>query len=271
MKTKPFEKLYMALILVFMYAPIVTMIVISFNASKSRAKWGGFSTKWYTALFSNAKILRALGNTLSIALLSAVIATVIGTVTCIALMGLNKKSRAVIMGMTNIPMINADIVTGISLMLLFRAIGFSTGARTVLIAHVTFNIPYVMLSVLPRLKQVEPSVYEAALDLGATPFYAFRKTVLPDIFPAVVSGALMAFTMSLDDFIITYFTMGSGTGFNTLSTLIYSEVKTGIKPEMYALSSIIFVAVIVLLLCSDRIPKWAMAGTEKAQAKEEMK
>ena len=259
------------MILLFMYAPIVTMIVISFNESKSRAKWGGFSTKWYVALFSNTKIMRALMNTLSIALLSALIATVIGTATCIALMGLKTKSRAVIMGLTNIPMINADIVTGISLMLLFRAIGFSTGAKTVLIAHITFNIPYVMLSVLPRLKQVEPSVYEAALDLGATPFYAFRKTVLPDIFPAVVSGALMAFTMSLDDFIITYFTMGSGTGFNTLSTLIYSEVKTGIKPEMYALSSIIFISVIVLLLCSDRIPKWALARTEKTLSKEEEK
>ena len=271
MKGRPFEKLYMALIFVFMYAPIVTMIVISFNASKSRAKWGGFSVKWYEALFSNEKILRALGNTLTIALVSALVATVIGTITCIALMGLKTRSRAIIMGLTNIPMINADIVTGISLMLLFRAIGFSTGARTVLIAHITFNIPYVMLSVLPRLKQVEPSVYEAALDLGATPVYAFFKTVLPDIFPAVVSGALMAFTMSLDDFIITYFTMGSGTGFNTLSTLIYSEVKTGIKPEMYALSSIIFVVVILLLLCSDRIPKLTLSGTERAHSKEEKK
>ena len=257
MAKRTFEKVYMALILIFMYAPIVTMIVISFNESKSRAKWGGFSVKWYLSLFGNAKIMRALWNTLTIAFASALIATVIGTVTCIALMGMKSRSRAFIMGITNIPMINADIVTGISLMLLFRAIGFSTGARTVLIAHITFNIPYVMLSVLPRLKQVEPSVYEAAMDLGATPVYAFRKTILPDIMPAVISGALMAFTMSLDDFIITYFTMGGGTGFNTLSTLIYSEVKTGIKPEMYALSALIFITVILLLLFSDLIPKRA--------------
>ena len=263
MVRKSFEKIYMAVILIFMYAPIVTMIVFSFNGSKSRAKWGGFSVKWYTELFSNAKIMRALWNTLSVAFLSMIIATLIGTVTCIALMGLKRRSRTVIMGLSNIPMINADIVTGISLMLLFHATGFQTGYWTVLISHITFNIPFVMLSVLPRLKQVEPSVYEAALDLGATPVYAFRKTVLPDIMPAVISGALMAFTMSLDDFIITYFTKGSGTGFETLSTLIYSETKKGVKPEMYALSALIFISVILLLFFSDRIPKWRAPHEEQ--------
>ncbi|MBQ6733597.1 MAG: ABC transporter permease [Lachnospiraceae bacterium] len=255
MARKTFEKIYMAVILVFMYAPIVTMIVLSFNESKSRAKWGGFSMKWYQALFHDSAIMRALWNTLSVALISALIATVIGTVTCVALMGLKSKSRAVIMGITNIPMINADIVTGISLMLLFQVIGFKRGFWTVLISHITFNIPFVMLSVLPRLKQVEPSVYEAAQDLGATKVYAFRKTVLPDIMPGVISGALMAFTMSLDDFIITYFT--KGVGFDTLSTKIYASVKKGIQPEIYALSAIIFVTVLLLLFFSDRIPKWA--------------
>ena len=151
-------------------------------------------------------------------------------------------------------MINVDIVTGISLMLLFRILGFTTGFWTVLIAHITFNIPYVMLSVMPRLKQVPVSVYEAALDLGATPFYAFIHTVLPDIMPAVISGALMAFTMSLDDFIITYFTKGAG--FDTLSTKIYSQVKKGIRPEIYALSALIFIAVLLLLFLSNKIPKW---------------
>ena len=255
MARKTFEKIYMAVILVFMYAPIVTMIVLSFNESKSRAKWGGFSMKWYQALFHDSAIMRALWNTLSVALISALIATVIGTVTCVALMGLKSKSRAVIMGVTNIPMINADIVTGISLMLLFQVIGFKRGFWTVLISHITFNIPFVMLSVLPRLKQVEPNVYEAAQDLGATRLYAFRKTVLPDIMPGVISGALMAFTMSLDDFIITYFT--KGVGFDTLSTKIYASVKKGIQPEIYALSAIIFVTVLLLLFFSDRIPKWA--------------
>ena len=255
MARKTFEKIYMAVILVFMYAPIVTMIVLSFNESKSRAKWGGFSMKWYQALFHDSAIMRALWNTLSVALISALIATVIGTVTCVALMGLKSRSRAVIMGITNIPMINADIVTGISLMLLFQVIGFKRGFWTVLISHITFNIPFVMLSVLPRLKQVEPSVYEAAQDLGATKLYAFRKTVLPDIMPGVISGALMAFTMSLDDFIITYFT--KGVGFDTLSTKIYASVKKGIQPEIYALSAIIFITVLLLLFFSDRIPKWA--------------
>jgi spermidine/putrescine transport system permease protein len=145
------------------------------------------------------------------------------------------------MGISNIPMINADIVTGISLMLLFRVLHFQNGFLTVLIAHITFNIPYVMLSVMPRMKTISPSVYEAALDLGAEPWYAFRKTVLPDLLPAIFSGALMAFTMSLDDFIITYFTKGSG--FDTLSTKIYNEIKRGIQPEIYALSAIIFVLV----------------------------
>ena len=251
---KTIERIYMAVILVFMYAPIVTMIVLSFNASKSRAKWGGFTMQWYASLFTDGPIMRALANTMVVAVLSSLIATVIGTITCIALMGMRTKTRAVIMGITNIPMINADIVTGISLMLLFRMLGLTNGFLPVLIAHITFNIPFVMLSVLPRLKQVEPSVYEAALDLGATPVYAFLKTVLPDIMPAVISGALMAFTMSLDDFIITYFT--KGVGFNTLSTLIYSEVKKGIRPEIYALSALIFITVLTLLFFSDRIPRW---------------
>ena len=246
-----FEKIYMGIIFVFMYAPILTLIVLSFNSSKSRAKWGGFTFNWYIRLFSDSEVLNALANTLIIALIATIVATIIGTVTTVALVGLNRKTRAVIMGVTNIPMINADIVTGISLMLLFRVLHFNTGFFTVLIAHITFNIPYVMLSVMPRMKTISPSVYEAALDLGAQPMYAFRKTVLPDLAPAVVSGALMAFTMSIDDFIITYFTKGSG--FDTLSTKIYNEVKRGIQPEIYALSAIIFIVVLGLLFASNRM------------------
>ena len=231
-----------------MYMPIVTMMILSFNASKSRSKWGGFTLKWYISLFSDSDIINALANTLIIALISTVVATIIGTITCVALMGVGKKTRTFIMGMTNIPMINADIVTGISLMLLFRFLNFNTGFITVLIAHITFNIPYVMLSVMPRMKTINSSVYEAALDLGATPAFAFRKTILPDLMPSILAGAMMAFTMSLDDFIITYFTKGSG--FDTLSTKIYNEVKRGIQPEIYALSTIIFLLVIVIMVGS---------------------
>ena len=243
------EKIYLGIILVFMYAPILTLIVLSFNQSKSRSRWGGFTFNWYLRLFNNSAILNALANTLIIALISTIIATIIGTITTVALVGLNRKTRALIMGITNIPMINADIVTGISLMLLFRVLHFQNGFITVLIAHITFNIPYVMLSVMPRMKTISPNVYEAALDLGAKPWYAFRKTILPDLLPAVFSGALMAFTMSIDDFIITYFTKGSG--FDTLSTKIYSEVKRGIQPEIYALSAIIFVLVLGLIIASN--------------------
>ncbi len=250
-KMRPIEKIYMWIILIFMYAPILTLIVLSFNRSKSRSHWAGFTMNWYIRLFRDSEILNALANTLVIALIATIVATIIGTVTTVALVGLNRRTRAVIMGITNIPMINADIVTGISLMLLFRALHFQSGFVTVLIAHITFNIPYVMLSVMPRMKTISPSVYEAALDLGAEPWFAFRKTVLPDLMPAVFSGALMAFTMSIDDFIITYFTKGSG--FDTLSTKIYNSVKRGIQPEIYALSAIIFIVVLVLLFASNRI------------------
>lgn len=250
MRTK-LEKIYMGIIFVFMYAPILTLIILSFNSSKSRARWGGFTFQWYINLINDNSVLNAMANTLIIALVSTVFATVIGTLTCVGLMGLKRRSRTVIMGITNIPMINADIVTGISLMLLFKVLHFETGFITVLLAHITFNIPYVMLSVMPRMKTINPNIYEAALDLGAEPFYAFRKSVLPDLMPSVIAGALMAFTMSIDDFIITYFTKGSG--FDTISTKIYNEVKRGIQPEIYALSSIIFVIVLILLFASSRL------------------
>lgn len=252
------EKIYMGIIFVFMYAPILTLIILSFNSSKSRARWGGFTFQWYINLINDNSVLNAMANTLIIALVSTVFATVIGTLTCVGLMGLKRRSRTVIMGITNIPMINADIVTGISLMLLFKVMRFETGFITVLLAHITFNIPYVMLSVMPRMKTINPNTYEAALDLGAEPFYAFRKSVLPDLMPAVIAGALMAFTMSIDDFIITYFTKGSG--FDTISTKIYNEVKRGIQPEIYALSSIIFVVVLVLLFASSRMRQRQVTG-----------
>lgn len=254
------KKLYIILIFLFLYAPIATLIALSFNASKTRAKWGGFTLKWYQSLLENDAILQALWNTLAIAFLSALIATMIGTVACISMQGMKRRTRSLIMGITNIPMLNAEIVTGISLMLLFISFGVKFGFGTILLSHITFNIPYVILSVMPRMKQLNPSTYEAALDLGASHLQAFFKVVFPDLLPGIFSGFLMAFTMSLDDFIITHFTKGPG--IDTLSTKIYTEVKKGIKPEMYALSTIIFVSVLILLLLVNYTPK---AGRQKAK------
>ncbi len=247
------RRIYIGLIFLFLYAPIVTLIVLSFNASRTRAKWGGFTLKWYMELFGNAVIMQALWNTLSIALLSALAATLIGTITCIAMQKMKRRNRTILMGITNIPMLNAEIVTGISLMLLFISLGVRFGFLTILLAHITFNIPYVILSVMPRVRQLNPHTYEAALDLGATHMQAFFKVIFPDILPGVLSGFLMAFTMSLDDFIITHFTKGPG--IDTLSTKIYTEVKKGIKPEMYALSAIIFVSVLLLLFLVNHTPR----------------
>ena len=247
------KKVYIALIFIFLYAPIITLIVLSFNKSKTRAKWGGFTLQWYKSLFENDTILQALWNTLVIALLSALVATLIGTIACIAMQGMKKRYRSILMGITNIPMLNAEIVTGISLMLLFISFGVKFGFITILLAHITFNIPYVILSVMPRMKQLNPSTYEAALDLGASHMQAFFKVVFPDLLPGILSGFLMAFTMSLDDFIITHFTKGPG--IDTLSTKIYTEVKKGIKPEMYALSAIIFISVLILLILVNYTPK----------------
>lgn len=244
---------YLVLILIFLYAPILTMMVLSFNTSKSRTQWGGFTLSWYQQMLSDPDILAALSNTLLIAFVSALAACILGTAATIAINSMKPVSRTIIMGITNIPMLNADIVTGISLMLAFIAFGISLGFKTILIAHITFNIPYVILSVMPKLKQTDKSTYEAALDLGASPLYAFFKVVFPDILPGVLSGFLLAFTMSLDDFIITHFTRGAG--INTLSTLIYSQVRRGIQPSMYALSSVIFLTVLVLLLIANYRPK----------------
>lgn len=247
------RRTYVILIFLFLYAPIATLIVLSFNASKTRAKWGGFTFRWYLSLFKNQDIMEALVTTLLIALLSSLAATVIGTAACIAMTGMKKRTRTVLLGITNIPMLNADIVTGISLMLLFISFGLRFGFGTILLSHITFNIPYVILSVMPRMKQLNPSTYEAAQDLGASHLNAFFKVVFPDLLPGILSGFLMAFTMSLDDFIITHFTKGAGV--DTLSTKIYTEVRKGIKPEMYALSTIIFMTVLILLFLVNMSPK----------------
>lgn len=250
---KYLQKIYLALIFILLYAPIVTLVVLSFNQSKTRAKWGGFTLKWYKELFQNEQIMSAFYTTLIIAFVSAAIATIIGTAAAIAIQGMKQKWKTMYMGLTNIPMMNAEIVMGVSLMLLFIAFHMTLGFGTILIAHITFNIPYVILSVSPKLKQTNRYTYEAAMDLGASPVKAFFKVVFPDIVPGVLSGFMLAFTMSLDDFVITHFTKGPG--IDTLSTKIYTEVRKGIKPEIYALSTIMFVTVLALLILVNYSPK----------------
>lgn len=244
------QRFYLGIILLFLYAPILILIVLSFNKSKSRSKWGGFTLDWYIKLFKNDNIMNALYTTLLIAITSAIIATIIGTIAAISMNNMKKVPRSILMAISNVPMLNADIVTGISLMLLFVAFNYTLGFSSVLMAHITFNIPYVILSVMPKLKQLNKNTYEAALDLGASRSYAFYKVVLPEIFPGVLSGFLLSFTMSLDDFVITYFTKGAS--IDTLSTKIYSEVRKGIKPEMYALSTLLFGSVLLLLIVINR-------------------
>lgn len=246
---KAVSRIYVALIFIILYAPIAVLIGYSFNNSRSRMVWGGFTFKWYQSLFSNAEIMEALSTTLLLALAAAGIATILGTAACLGLSKMKKRSRSFILGVSNIPMLNGDIVTGIALMLLFvRTIG--VGFESVLIAHITFCLPYVILNVMPKFRQMSPNTYEAALDLGASPTRAFFSIILPEIMPGVLSGFLLAFTMSLDDFAITYFTKSPGV--NTLSTLIYGEIRKGVKPELYALSTLMFLAVLILLVIINK-------------------
>lgn len=242
------SRLYMALIFLFLYLPLFVLVVLSFNDSKSRVKWGGFTFDWYISLFQNKTIMSAFATTIQITLVASIISTILGTLAAIGIQAMRRKQKTFMLGATNIPLLNADIVTGLSMMLLFvrfTKLGFST----VLIAHITFNLPYVILNVLPKLNQTSRYAYEAAMDLGATPLYAFYRIVWPDIRSGVFSGFLMAVTMSLDDFSITYFTKGAG--MNTLSTMIYTELRKGIRPEMYALSTLLFVLALVLLFAMN--------------------
>lgn len=247
------SKVYAALVFIFLYAPIIVMIVFSFNSSSSTSVLSGFSLQWYKVLLEDEATLRALYNTLILAVCSSVIATVLGTA---AAVGLDKFKKGVVrssvMATTNIPMMNPEIVTGISMMLLFVFVGRLVnvdavlGFGTLLIAHVTFNLPYVILTVLPKLRQTDRNLAEAAQDLGCKPASAFFKVVLPSIMPGIITGMIMAFTLSLDDFIISYFT--GGPGFQTLPIAIFSMTKKRVKPDMYALSALIFVSILLLLI-----------------------
>lgn len=247
---KLFQKSYLFLVLFFLYVPITVLIVQSFNAGKSRAKWEGFSFRWYQALFSDQAIMKALYVTVSVAIIAAIAATILGTLAAIGIHAMRRRPQAVMMTMTNLPMTMPDIVTGISLMILFTFSKIERGYITMLLAHITFNTPYVILSVLPKLKQMNKHIYEAALDLGATPTYALIKVILPEISQGVVTGALLAFTLSLDDFTISYFTTSPMV--QNLSTLIYSKARIGIEPTLNALSALMFLALLVLLLIVNR-------------------
>lgn len=249
-KNPVISKVLNVLVFAFLYLPIAVLIVFSFNDSKSRTVWSGFSLHWYEELFQDEEILSAFSTTLTVSVLAALIATVLGTAAAIGFHSMRRKPRHLLMTINNIPMTNADIITGVSLMLLFvftgNLLGFSLGFGTLLVAHITFNIPYVVLAVLPKLRQLNPNLGEAAMDLGATPWQAFWKVLMPELRPGILNGLLIAFTLSIDDFVISYFTAGSEV--STLAMQIYAMTRKRISPEINALSTILFVTVLGLLL-----------------------
>lgn len=254
------SRLFMLLVFLFLYAPILVLVVFSFNASKSKAVWAGFTLDWYRHLFQNDMILNALAVTLAVSALAAVISTVMGTAAAIGFRNLRRRFRSICLTVNNIPLTNADIITGVSMMLLFllaisawngslgqlTGVKWSMGFLTLLISHIAFDVPYVILSVMPKLSQLDPNIYEAAQDLGDHGFHAFYKVILPEIMPGVINGLIMAFTLSIDDFVISYFTAGSTT--QTLSMVIYSMAKKRVSPEINALSTLMFLVVVALMV-----------------------
>ncbi len=249
-KNNAFARLFNVLVYLFLYLPIVVLIIFSFNDSKSRTVWAGFSLHWYQELFRDEEILSAFSTTITVSVLAAVIATVLGTAAAIGFHNMKRRPRNLFLTINNIPMTNADIITGVSLMLLFvfagNLLGFSLGFGTLLVAHITFNVPYVVLAVMPKLRQLNPNLGEAAMDLGATPWQAFWKVLMPELRPGILNGMLIAFTMSIDDFVISYFTAGSEV--STLAMQIYAMTRKRISPEVNALSTILFAVVLTLLV-----------------------
>lgn len=239
------KRFYVSLIIFILYAPIVLLMVFSFNNSKARSQWSGFTLKWYQALFNDPQIKSAFYYTMIIAIVATLIATIIGTAAALGIHHMSKWKKKVIMNVTYIPLLSPDIVTGISMMILFIFIKIPRGLSSLILAHITFSIPYVILSVIPKLKQFNYNIYEAALDLGAKPIYAFYKVVLPEIIPGIIAGGLLAFTLSIDDFVISFF--NTGPAVSTLSIEIYSMARRGINPKINALSTIMFTTILLLL------------------------
>ena len=266
---KFFAQAYLWLLLSMLYAPILIIAIFSFTEAKVLGNWTGFSTKLYTSLFSGGvhhSLLSAIENTLIIAIIAAALSTILGSVAAIGIHNLYGRKKAIINSLNNIPMLNPDIITGISLFLLFVSLGITQGYATVILAHITFCTPYVVLCVMPRLQQMNPNIYEAALDLGATPFQALRKVIIPEIKPGMISGFILAFTLSIDDFAVTIFTNGTD-GLETLSTFIYADArKGGLTPELRALSTIILVVVLLLLVVVNyRAARQAKRAEEQAK------
>ncbi|MBN2558926.1 MAG: ABC transporter permease [Clostridia bacterium] len=247
---KAAKRIYMGLVFLFLYAPIILLIVYSFNSSKSRGQWGGFTLKWYAELLQDRQIKEALYFTIIIAVLATIISTIFGTLAAIGIHNMKRFPRSLSLNINNLPVLNPDIVTGVALMTLFISVNIQLGFVSMLIAHIVFCTPYVILAVLPKLRQLNRHIAEAAMDLGAKPSYALRKVIIPQITPGIISGALIAFTLSIDDFVISFFT--AGTQVTNLSILIYSMAKRGVKPSINALSTIMFLTVLVLLLLINK-------------------
>lgn len=247
------SKLYLLLVMLFLYVPIFVLIVFSFNTTKSHTQMSGFTLDWYAKLFRNKLILRSLLNTIIVAVTASVCATILGTAAAVGINSMKKIPKSIAMNVNSLPIINPEIVTGVSMMLLFvffaARMNFEFGFGTLIIAHITFNVPYVVLNIMPRFRQMNPNIYEAAQDLGCSPAQAFFKVILPEIMPGVLSGLMMSFTFSLDDFVVSYFTNGSQA--QTLPITIYSMTRRKVSPEINALSTIIFLVVIAILVSKN--------------------
>ena len=274
MMKKIFTSSYLVLLLVMLYAPIVIIAIFSFTESKVLGNWTGFSTELYESLFTGGvrySLVDALQNTFIIAFVAATVSMILGTIAAIGIHDLRYRKRRIINFVNNIPILNPDIITGISLFLLFVSLGVTQGYTTVILAHIAFCTPYVVLSVMPRLTQMNPNIYEAALDLGATPMQAMRRVIIPEIRPGMISGFILAFTLSIDDFAVTLFTNGTD-GLQTLSTYIYADArKGGLTPELRALSTIILVVVLVLLIVVNYRARRQAKRAEQMQAQVKIK
>lgn len=244
------KRLYIILMLLFLYAPIIVLMVYSFNDSRMMGGWSGFTFKWYKELFNEQEVLMALNNTIVIAVVSTIISTIIGVFAAYGIYNMRKGPKKTILNLNYLPVMNPDIVTAVSLMTLFRFLRIEFGLFTMLLSHITFSIPYVILSILPKLKQMNVHLAEAAMDLGARPFYVFRKVIIPQIMPGIITGALIAFTLSIDDFVISFFNTGHGV--SNLSITIYSMARRGINPVINALSTLMFIGILILLIIINK-------------------